>query len=76
MTYSKMIDKNYNKKFQDFFKKFEKQYFKSNEEEKKFLFDLVVNYVEKNRDFVMQYPIIQYWNDINNSKIDSNKLIS
>jgi len=71
-----MIDKNYNKKFQDFFTKFEKQYFDSNDDEKKFLFDLAINYVEKNRDFVMQYPIIQYWDEVNKSKIDTKKLIS
>lgn len=61
-----MIDKNYNEKFRKFFRKFSKQYeLAKNENEKKFLWDLAVDYVEKNRDFVMQYPIVQYWENIN-----------
>ncbi len=64
-----MIDNNYNEKFRIFFKKFEKQYLiaKTNEE-KSFLWDLVVEYIEKNRDFVMQYPIVQYWEKIKSSE--------
>lgn len=57
-----MIDKNYNKKFSTFFEKFKKQYKKlDSQSDKELLWDLTVDFVEKNRDFVMQYPISQYW---------------
>lgn len=57
-----MIDNNYNKKFRNFFKKFKKEFFQTkNEDEKKYLWNLAIRYIEKNRDFVMQYPISQYW---------------
>ena len=59
-----MIDNNYNQKFRKFFSKFEEQYENANDEEKSFLWDLSVEFVEKNRDFVMQYPIVQYWKNI------------
>lgn len=60
-----MINSNYNEKFRTFFAKFSKQYkLTQNEEEKSFLWDLAVDFVEKNRDFVMQYPIAQYWDNI------------
>ena len=69
-----MIDKNYNKKFRDFFTKFEKQYFLLDDEsERKFLWDLAVDFVERNRDFVMQYPLINYWDDIDKKNHDKLK---
>lgn len=64
-----MIDKNYNEKFRNFFQKFEKNYvLLKNKDEQKYLFDLAVDFVEKNRDFVMQYPLVQYWEDIDKTK--------
>lgn len=64
-----MIDKNYNQKFRNFFSKFEKEFFTSeSKEEKDFLWNLAVDFVERNRDFVMQYPLIHSWQDINASK--------
>ena len=65
-----MIDKNYNTKFRKFFSKFEEQYSKANHEEKSYLWDLAIDFVEKNRDFVMQYPIIQYWDNIDKNKYE------
>lgn len=60
-----MIDKNYNEKFRTFFKKFFTQYEKLESiKEKDFLWKLAVYFVEKNRDFVMQYPLVNYWEDI------------
>lgn len=69
-----MIDNNYNKKFRDFFNKFEKQYSKlDNDIEKQFLWNLAVDFVERNRDFVMQYPLINYWEDIKINEHDEIK---
>jgi hypothetical protein len=60
-----MINKNYNQKFRNFFEKFFDNYTKaSNQEEREFLWKLAVIFVEKNRDFVMQYPLVNYWEDI------------
>ena len=59
-----MINKNYNDGFRKFFSKFEKQYKNASEETKEMLFDIAVEYVEKNRDFVMQYPLVNYWGEI------------
>ncbi len=67
-----MIDVNYNEKFRKFFKKFSKQYsLSTDKDEKKFLWDLAVDFVETNRDFVMQYPIAQYWSSIWTEEKDS-----
>ena len=61
-----MIDNNYNEKFRKFFKKFELQYKNcSSNEEKDFLWNLAIDFIEKNRDFIMQYPLIQYWEKVN-----------
>lgn len=69
-----MIDSNYNQKFRNFFSKFEKEYSNlSDKEEKDFLWNVTVDFVEKNRDFVMQYPIIQYWSDIEKNEYDNIK---
>lgn len=58
-----MIEGDYNGKFRNFFKKFEKRYRVSDEGDRNDLFDLAVDFVERNRDFVMQYPLVQYWNE-------------
>lgn len=64
-----MIKNNYNEKFRKFFEKFKKQNdLLKTQEEKDFLWDLAVDFVEKNRDFVMQYPIVQYWEKIEDEK--------
>lgn len=70
-----MIDNWYNEKFRKFFDRFSNNYFKlKTDEEKKYLFDLAVDFVERNRDFVMQYPIVQYWEKYNN-QINKKELI-
>lgn len=67
-----MIDNNYNQKFRDFFSKFYKQFsLLEKEDEKTFLWDLAVDFVERNRDFVMQYPLINYWSDIDKDNHDN-----
>lgn len=74
-----MIDTGYNEKFRTFFKKFFLNYSKStSQEEKDFLWRLAVNFVEKNRDFVMQYPLVNYWEDIDDSHYSEikNQLLS
>lgn len=73
-----MIGNNYNDKFRKFFLKFEKEYFSTeNQDDKDFLWNLCVDFVEKNRDFVMQYPLIDYWQDfpIINYSEEKTKLI-
>lgn len=59
-----MIDNRYNEKFRHFFGKFAKKYRTSDEVDQKALFDIAVQFVERNRDFVMQYPLVQYWSDV------------
>lgn len=59
-----MIGGDYNEKFRNFFGKFGKIYSISDDEDQGILFDLAIQFVEKNRDFVMQYPLVQYWKDI------------
>ncbi|MBT3727260.1 hypothetical protein HOG21_06440 [bacterium] len=60
-----MLEIDYNQKFRTFFKKFEEKYKKATtKDEKDFLWDLAVEYIEKNRDFIMQYPLASYWNKI------------
>jgi coproporphyrinogen III oxidase-like Fe-S oxidoreductase len=67
-----MINDKYNEKFNKFFSKFEKQYLLlKTEEEKEYLWKLAVDFVETNRDFVMQYPIVPYWEDL--KKNDKNE---
>jgi len=69
-----MIDNNYNQKFRDFFSKFYKQYnLLIKDDEKSFIWDLAVDFVERNRDFVMQYPLINYWQDIKQEDHDDLK---
>lgn len=64
-----MFKTEYNKKFRAFFKKFEREYFAlKTDEERQFAFDLGVRFVEKNRDFVMQYPLVQYWETLDSNK--------
>lgn len=73
-----MIGNNYNDKFRKFFTKFEKEYFLSdNIDNRDFLWDLAVDFVEKNRDFVMQYPLINYWSNFPkiNYENEKNKLL-
>lgn len=70
-----MIDNNYNERFRKFFIKFFDNYKKiKNQEEKDFLFKLAVNFVEKNRDFVIQYPLVTYWEEVKKENYNEIKL--
>lgn len=60
-----MINEHYNEKFRKFFEKFFLQLSQCDSpEEKDFLWKLCVQFVEKNRDFVMQYPLVHYWEKV------------
>lgn len=71
-----MITNNYNQKFRNFFEKFYDNYQKTDsKEEKDFLWKLAIIFVEKNRDFVMQYPLVNYWEDVPEKNYEKTKNI-
>lgn len=58
-----MIEKDYIETFHTFFEKFNTQLKKVNsKEESDFLLNISNDYIEKNRDFIMEYPLIDYFN--------------
>ena len=57
-----MNEKLYNQFFRNFFLKIDKEYsIAKNKDEKEIIFDLLVDTVERNKQFLMQYPLVTYW---------------
>lgn len=66
-----MIERNYIEKFRSFFEKFEHQLNKiSAKEDLDFLIEISNNFIEKNRDFIMEYPSLEYFSENKFSKED------
>jgi len=61
MIYCQM---DYNKKFNEFFSRYAIEFEKADEEGREMLFEIATDFVEKNRDFVMQHPLISYWSEV------------